>query len=386
MRSAATALVDPRFTTQERQPGLDLLRALAIVFVVLYHGGNFGFTLPHHWDRFGWIGVDVFFVLSGYLIGVQLLGRLACGQPVDLPRFFWRTALRILPAYLVVLAVYVAFPARREWPEMPPPWKFLGFVQNIDLHGGTAFSHAWSLCVEGQFYLVLPFVLIPVVQRRYTGIAVAVGVILVEIVLRTALASWHPAADGQGVAGRAYQHLIYSPTWTRLDPLVLGVGLAAWERFRPRGWQRLLDHAGWLLLLGLALIVFALALGETDNFTVAACVWQFPLLGSGASLLLICAVSERLPFRRVTVPGAAFVASVAYSVYLSHKLTIHLVSGFCGAHGLALTSPIALALNLFAIVLFGSALFFVVERPFLQIRRRVVPHTRLPTLDSFTAS
>ena len=386
MEIAAPGSVDPRFATRERQPGLDLLRALAIVGVVLYHGGNFGFTLPHRWDRFGWIGVDVFFVLSGYLIGGQLLGKLARGQPVDLPRFFWRRALRILPAYLVVLAVYVAFPARREWPEMPPLWKFLGFVQNLDLHGGTAFSHAWSLCVEGQFYLGLPFLLMLVVRRRHAGTAVALGVILAEIGLRTVLASSHPAADGQGVSGRAYQHLIYYPTWTRLDPLVLGVGLAAVERFRPQGWRRLTDHAGWLLLPGLALIAFALALGEADHLTVAACVWQFPLIGLGASLLLVCAVSERLPFRRVAVPGAAFVASVAYSVYLSHKLAIHLVSGFCEAHGLALTSAPALALNLLAIALFGSALFLAVERPFLQLRRRAVPRRPLPTPDSVAAA
>jgi Acyltransferase family len=61
--------VDPRFQDRERQPGLDLLRALAIVVVVIYHAALFGFKLPGRVDRFGWIGVDLFFVLSGYLIG-----------------------------------------------------------------------------------------------------------------------------------------------------------------------------------------------------------------------------------------------------------------------------------------------------------------------------
>src|SRR5256712_11886108 len=103
--------VDPRFQDRERQPGLDLLRALAIVVVVIYHAALFGFKLPGRADRFGWIGVDLFFVLSGYLIGGQLLAPLARGQPIKLWRFFARRALRIIPAYFVILAVYAFLPS-----------------------------------------------------------------------------------------------------------------------------------------------------------------------------------------------------------------------------------------------------------------------------------
>jgi len=143
--------VDPRFQDRERQAGLDLLRALAIVVVVIYHAALFGFKLPSRVDRFGWIGVDLFFVLSGYLIGGQLLAPLARDRPIKLGRFFARRALRIMPAYFIVLAIYFLLPSWREYPEMSQPlWKFLLSVQNIALHGGTAFSHAWSLSVEGQ--------------------------------------------------------------------------------------------------------------------------------------------------------------------------------------------------------------------------------------------
>src|SRR3954451_5627128 len=109
--------IDPRFRNRERQPGLDLLRALAIIVVVVYHAALFGFKLPGRVDRFGWIGVDLFFVLSGYLIGGQLLAALACDRRINLGRFFARRALRIMPAYFAILAVYFLLPPWREYPE-----------------------------------------------------------------------------------------------------------------------------------------------------------------------------------------------------------------------------------------------------------------------------
>ena len=111
-----------------------------------------GLPLAGRVHRFGWIGVDLFFVLSGYLIGGQLLAETARGQEVNLRRFFARRALRILPACFVVLAIYAFLPSWREYPEMFPLWKFLLSARNIGLRGGTAFSHAWSLAVEDQFW------------------------------------------------------------------------------------------------------------------------------------------------------------------------------------------------------------------------------------------
>ncbi len=372
--SNPTPLADPRFLNRERQPGLDLLRALAIVLVVFYHAGIYGFALPYDWHRFGWIGVDLFFVLSGYLIAGQFLAPLAGGKQLDFARFFWRRALRILPAYVVILAVYFFRPSLREFPEIPPLWKFLGFVQNIDLRGGTAFSHAWSLCVEGQFYLFLPFLLVMIVPRRHAGLILACGVVGGGLVLRVALAYSHPGETG--VSFGAFQKLIYYPTWTRLDPLVFGVGLAAIEQFRQPWWLWLQDAARWLWAPGLAAIVYGLSLAETD-LTIAACVWQFPLIALGMATLLVCAVSPRLPLRRLPLPGAAFVASIAYSVYLSHKLVIHAVTQLCAGRNIPLTSAIGIGLNLLLIFLGGALLFFAVERPFLQLRRR-----RLPAPDS----
>ncbi|HEU5245899.1 MAG TPA: acyltransferase [Candidatus Udaeobacter sp.] len=364
--------VDPRFGNRERQPGLDLLRALAIVVVVIYHAALFGFQLPGRVDRFGWIGVDLFFVLSGYLIGGQLLALLARDRRINLGRFFTRRALRIMPAYFVVLAVYFLLPPWREYSEMSQPlWKFLLSVQNIALHGGTAFSHAWSLAVEDQFYLALPFLLLFLFRRPRAAIIIPCLIVIGGIGLRAFLAAQNPSVDGGGVSFRGFQAWIYYPTWTRLDPLVFGVVLAAIEQFRPNWWQRLINCAPWLWLPGLGLIVYALYLGETENLTVVACVWQFPLIAGGIAALLVCAVSPRLPLCRFAIPGGAFIASIAYSAYLIQKLAIHAFSEFCTSHNIQPTSAVAVVGVELCVYAAATLLFLLVERPFLLLRRRL---------------
>src|SRR5947207_15736154 len=299
MAHQSETAIDPRFTHRARQPGLDLLRALAIIVVVIYHAALLGFNLPGRVDRFGWLGVDLFFVLRGYLIVGQLLAPLARDQRINLGRFFARRALRIMPAYFAVLVIYFLLPSWREYPEMSQPlWKFILSIQNVALHGGTAFSHAWSLAVEDQFYLCLPFILLFVNRWPRSAIIIPCVIVFGGILLRTFLAWQNPAADF-GVSFRAFQSWIYYPTWTRLDPLVFGVALAAIEKFRPQWWQRLMNCAPWLLLPALGLIAYALYLGETETLTVSACVWQFPLIAVGMAALLLCAVSPRLPLSRV---------------------------------------------------------------------------------------
>src|SRR5881396_3827276 len=359
MTHRSETAIDPRFSDRERQPGLDLLRALAIIVVVIYHAALFGFKLPGRVDRFGWIGVDLFFVLSGYLIGGQLLAPLARDQRMNLGRFFARRALRIMPAYFVVLAIYFLLPSWREYSEMSQPlWKFVLSIQNIALHGGTAFSHAWSLAVEDQFYLVLPLLLLVLYPRPRASVIIACIIIFGGIALRTILAFQNLTETG--VSFRGFQAWIYYPTWTRLDPLVLGVALAAIEKFRPQWWRRLTNYAIWLWLPGLVLIVYGLWLGEGDYLTVIACTWQFPLIALGMAALLICAVSPRLSLRRIAIPGAAFIASIAYSACLIQKLVIRFVEQFCASHNIVLTSAPALICVELCVYAAATILFFTV--------------------------
>lgn len=98
----------------QRLPGLDVLRAVAIVWVMLFHSWVIGgLSQPFEGlQNTGWMGVDLFFVLSGYLIGGQLLRPLSNGLPLDFRTFYLRRSFRILPAYLVVLGLYFLAPGR----------------------------------------------------------------------------------------------------------------------------------------------------------------------------------------------------------------------------------------------------------------------------------
>jgi peptidoglycan/LPS O-acetylase OafA/YrhL len=269
-----------------------------------------------------------------------------------------------------VLAIYAFLPSWREYPEMFPLWKFLISVQNIGLRGGTAFSHAWSLAVEDQFYLFLPFILLLVTRSRRAAFVVPCAIVSGGLALRAFLAVQNLGETG--VDFRGFQTWIYYATWTRLDPLVFGVALAAIEKFRPQWWQRLMNVAPLLWLPALASIAYALYLGETDEVTVTTCIWQFPLIALGMAALLVCAVSPRLSFRRIKIPGAAFIASIAYSAYLVQKLVIHFVEQFCASHNIKMTSPstlLGIQLCVFAV---ATVLFIAVERPFLQLRHCLV--------------
>jgi peptidoglycan/LPS O-acetylase OafA/YrhL len=96
------------------------------------------------------------------------------------------------------------------------------------------------------------------------------------------------------------------------------------------------------------------------------------LFAVGMAALLICAVSPRLPLCRVAIPGAAFIASIAYSAYLIQKLVIHAVEQFCTSHNIDLTSASALRGVELCVYAAATILFLLIERPFLLLPRRLV--------------
>lgn len=345
-----------------RLPGLDLLRAIAIVWVMLFHSWIVG-GLGDPYDAvagYGWMGVDLFFVLSGYLIGHQLLKPLSLGEPLRLREFYRRRAYRILPAFLTVLAIYVLLPSWREAPGLQPAWQFLTFTVNllIDYRHNQAFSHAWSLCVEEHFYLLFPLLAWGLASCRSRTLVIGLCLFVVAAgMLIRGYASLH---------GQDYLESIYYPTYTRLDGLMAGVLLAAIQSYQPQRWARLQWHANTLAVAGLIIVGVAIWLFRDRSF--APVVFGFPLLALGFALLAAAAAGVK-SFGRWHVPGAAWMAAMSYSLYLSHKLAMHRVASLLASHP-QLHGWVAFLLYAAAILLFGALLHYGVERPFLRLRDR----------------
>jgi peptidoglycan/LPS O-acetylase OafA/YrhL len=381
VESVASRAVAPRL------PGLDLIRAAAISWVLIYHGSLFGLTSQDHWlVANGWMGVDLFFVLSGFLIAGQLLRPWAHGSAPSYSRFFGRRLLRTLPAYLAVLALYFLVPGFRERPPIAPLWQFLTFSQNwlfeYPIHGLKAFSHVWSLCVEEQFYLVFPAV-VALIALRPTP-AKVIGAVLCVLILGMALRGYlwlqfvaDPPFD-IGAAPRAgpYMHFIYCPMATRLDGLLMGIVAAAIQTFRPTTWARLTARPNLLLgagVLGVVLSTFIFHDGSIARFWPA--VLGYPFLSFAVMLIVMAGADNRSLIGRHRVPGATALAAGAYSLYLSHKIAFHWVE-LMRPHLPAPLQWAAFSLAIVGAFGFGAALYWLVERPFLKLRDRLEGRSR----------
>ena len=365
-----------------RLPGLDLLRAIAIVWVMLFHSFIVGGLGPDFaWlSRYGWAGVDIFFVLSGFLIGTQVLRPLQRGEPLSFGGFYARRAWRILPALLVVLALYVFFPTLREVPGLQPWWQFATFTLNllIDSANHSAFSHAWSLCVEEHFYLAFPL-LAWWLTRRPSALkfaSVCMGVVVLGIALRSAVWLHDAAIDPPR---NWFLEDIYYPTWMRLDGLLMGIMLATLRVYRPHAWARLQTRSNVALLGGSVVSCLALWLFR-DRAGLLANALGWPLLSFGFGLLVFAGADRRSLMGRWRVPGAGWLAAISYSLYLSHKIAFHVVATTFDA-ALQGHRMIAFVTYAVAALLLGAALHYLVERPFLRLREcRAIRQTPAPAI------
>lgn len=362
-----------------RLPGLDLLRAVAIILVIWSHAQMLGVVSRHDMvARFGWMGVDLFFALSGFLICGQLFRAMAAGHPADAPGFYLRRALRTLPAYLVVVLLYFAVPAWREFQPIQPLWQFLTFTENLFFVPGDpkAFSHVWSLCVEEQFYLVAPF-LVWLLARRSLGrraLLLAAGLVVGGIALRAAIWLGEVGPLRQANPESLYWHAwikdIYYPTWNRLDGLVFGAAFAFVSAFMPQLWQALARRADWLLAAGL----LGVAAGVWMFWSQAALlpsVIGYPLLSLSMAALVAAGASPSSLIGRFAIPGAAPVAAISYSLYLSHKAAIHMLQAWAGPT-LAPHPLLSFLAYSAAVLIVGGGLYLAIERPFLRLRDRLV--------------
>lgn len=361
-----------------RLPGLDLLRAIAIVWVMIFHSyfiggwGHFGGI-----EQNGWMGVDLFFVLSGFLIGSQVLKPLADGCGFSFADFYLRRVFRILPAYLVMVAAYFLWPSIREQGELQPLWQFLTFTVNllIDAKDHLAFSHVWSLCVEEHFYLLFPLLAWWLTRRPSMArfVLVCSMVVLAGMAVRGGL--WlHDLAPVAGIDqnsyGKAFLERIYYPTWSRLDGLLMGVMLAAARVYRPVLWSRWGRYANGFLLAGVAVVGGSIWLFR-DRTGFVPTVVGYPLLSFGLGLLVFAGAHASSVLARWRVPAAGWLAAVSYSLYLSHKAVFHVMETVAGArldgHRVLTFAGYALA-----VLGVGALLHYAVEQPFLKLRVRVL--------------
>jgi peptidoglycan/LPS O-acetylase OafA/YrhL len=355
-----------------RMCGLDLLRAIAVVWVMLFHSYVVGGLGPDwQWlSRYGWMGVDLFFVLSGFLIGSQVLEPLARGQRLSFGDFYLRRSFRILPAFWVMLALYCLLPQVREAPGLESAWKFLAMVLNlaIDYRHHGAFTHAWSLCVEEHFYLVFPLLALGLARRigPWTLALIVLAVVAAGIALRAGVWLHDHRLDPDMQLRNWYVEDIYYPTWNRLDGLLAGVVLACVRVFRPQAWAVLQRHGNVFLLAGLATVGLAMWL-FADRTGLTGNAYGWPVLSLGIALLVLAGSGPGSLIGRFALPGAGWLAVASYSLYLSHKAVFHLVQTHAGAwlEGRGLQ---AFAVYALATLLGGAVLHCVVERPFLRLR------------------
>ena len=303
-------------------PELDVIRGIAILSVLIFHGFGDALYIPVArpvWQRAvmaivaqGWAGVNLFFVLSGFLITGILLDS-AC-RPGYYSRFYARRALRILPAYYLMLLVILCWgyaegtPARTvvEFGALS-----LVYLSNVSPMFGVAFLYPllWSLSVEEHFYLLWP-ALVRNFSRRALALAAAL-ICAIEPVLR-----WYDLAHGGNNWWAGSHHGgSYMYTWMMADGLALGALLALFARSR---WCRR-RNCIWLAAITLAFSVVATATSvfvpKPLGFCLRATVVNYFALALIAGALWLGTGAHRA---WVNIPLLAFYGYISYGLYLVH--------------------------------------------------------------------
>ena len=403
---AAPIRVGPRRYVGPGQaiPALDGIRALAVILVLADHGGVPGLSG-------GFLGVDVFFVLSGFLITSLLLDEIGRTGRIGLKNFWVRRARRLLPALLVMVLAVVA--ARGLFAEESTTtlrddavatffwmsnWMFVAQKTDYFSQGapGSPLQHTWSLAVEEQYYVVWPL-LVAVAVAALAAVAYRRGFALSQRVVRTAVFG---LATAGVVASAAATFLlssdtalnrVYFGTDTRVQALLVGAAAAAllvrdWRGltaglgiFRSR-WARWL--AWWLPVLGLAVLVMSarIATGSADEFRSGLL-----LIVALAAVLVIApvALAQDGPVARLLSVGPLVgLGAISYGVYLWHWPIFLVLNGErTGIAGWQL-----FALRCAATVAVATLSWWLIEQPIREWRPAFVPMLPLAAATAATAA
>lgn len=389
--SAAAPLPPPR-AAAPRLVELDVLRAVAVVAVL---GSHFPFLgkLDHlHvpapvlgllgvWERAGWMGVDLFFVLSGFLVSGLLFREYARDRRVDGKTFFLRRGLKIYPAFYFFLLVSAPLIAKIADPVPPVVYwvRFAGEVMFLQNYYGSLWNHTWTLAVEEHFYLLL-LALVVVLARRGRGAAdpfrripaIFVGVAVLALASRCYLASELLRTGDEDLEDRI---LVW--THNRIDSLFFGVVISYAWHLHPaatRAWAR----RWWPALLAVfaAGVAPAMALARPGHLVISTIGFTLQYLAFGALLLATLVWAEGSGAARVLrwLTPVARLGRHSYSVYLWHMVVatfgVHFLRRALGRSDLLGLEIVAYVVGA---VVVGVVLSLVVEQPVLRLRERWLP-------------
>ena len=364
--------------------GLDHLRALAILFVFLFHyfilSGGQPEWLPE-FAKFGWTGVDLFFVLSGFLISSQLFAQIKQGKNISFKQFFLKRLFRIVPAFLVTVGLYFCVPFFREKESLPPLWKFLTFTQNLGLNlkdVGT-FSHAWSLCVEEHFYLFLPLILILLqfTNSMKKSYLLLIAFFLFGFIIRIYSFNqlYLPKIEDENGWMYWYRYIYYS-TYNRLDGLLVGVSIAGIYQFLPTVWNRISKYGNLFIILSLVVLAGAHFLCY-DQMTFNASIFGFPLIAIGYGFMVTGAVSPTSFLYRWNSKVTTFIATLSYAIYLTHKGVIHMTHQLL--NDFKIDNNLMLLICMVTCTGFAYFLHLTIEKPFMKLKDQIIePKQNLP--------
>jgi peptidoglycan/LPS O-acetylase OafA/YrhL len=347
---------------------LDGLRGVAVLLVVARHVQ--AFLIPDDLTQAleqpgpfigGFLGVDIFFVLSGLLITSLLVREYGHRGSIALGRFLWHRAVRLLPALFALLAVHSLY-AWRTGLSMQTQWRSvraaLTYTSNWawkwdGLDSVLGLGHLWSLAIEFQFYLVWPVVVLVLLRLDPSGVVLGAGtlagIVLVAVNRAVLLDGGDPA------------FFLYQRTDTRVDGLLVGSLLAlVWWR-RPQ-LLRLLVIPAWL-----AVPAIAYAIGTTGFLDPWLYRWGFTAIALAVGIVTGAVVSDAwAPARLLRLWPLVLVGRVSYGLYLWHLPIFEVVFRYGADWG----APMRVAVGLVASAAATAASWKLIESPLRSYRRR----------------
>jgi peptidoglycan/LPS O-acetylase OafA/YrhL len=367
---------------------LDILRCAAVLLVVAAHAGVF-----HLIARIGWVGVDLFFVLSGFLISGLLYSEYKKRGDISFRRFFIRRGLKIYPAfYVMLLATFVG--QLLFW--HAPPQSFSTYLREIlfvQNYRYAIWGHTWSLAVEEHFYIMLALLLMLLARhspnrqdpfRRIPQIFVFVACAC--LALRILTITLTPPA-------KFLTWQVMNLTHTRIDALFFGVLLGYFYHFRPKSltnFCRPLINRVALGILSAALLSCSFFLSRDDHLMLTFGL-TFLYLGFGGLLVLCLKVHNVLPgkvarFAEKIGTGCAYVGTHSYSIYLWHAPFVVYVPVFLRKFlHIQLLGKAPLWSYVLGSCVLGIAMANLIELPVLRLRDRLFPRLQQPAVNPASA-